>query len=417
MNLKNKSCLVWDRGLYTFLAQKLGESFKKVWYFMPESSPYPNSQLSQIGEGLDTIERIDDDDVWKVIDKADMVFFPDCYDGEFQLWLKNKGHKVFGGLGSEKVEMDKVFFFDYLEQVGLPVPKTYRAEGLVDLLTHLKGVQGEKWLKRSYYRGDFETKKYRDYKHLLPWIDMLRAKIGRRAENIEILVQDPIESEIEVGYDGFCINGEFTKNGIIGYEIKDKGFLCKIFEDTPDIIQNVNDEMAPLFKNLGYQGHYSTELRITKDKKAYFIDPTIRAPSPPSELMCEIYENYAEVVWEISNGKVPDLIPKAKFGAEIILTSDWHEQHEMCVTFPKEIEPFVKLKNQTKKNGAYYVIPNENEGFFGAVIGYGDSLDEATGKCLEYMKQIECDDYDFDESIFEKANEQVMNGERFGVKF
>ena len=407
MSLKNKSCLVWDRGLYTFLAQKLGESFSKVWYFMPESSPYPNSQLSQIGEGLDTIERIDDDDVWKVMDKVDMVFFPDCYDGEFQIWLKNKGHKVFGGLGSEKVEMDKVFFFDYLESVGLPVPKTYRAEGLVDLLTHLRGVKGDKWLKRSYYRGDFETKKYRDPQHLLPWIDMLRAKIGRRADNIEILVQDPIESEIEVGYDGFCINGEYTQNGIIGYEIKDKGFLCKIFENTPDIIQNVNDEMAPIFKNLSYQGHYSTELRITKDKKAYFIDPTIRAPSPPSELMCEIYENYAEAVWEIAHGKVPELIPKAKFGAEIILTSDWHEHNEMCVTFPKEIEPFVKLKNQTKKNGAYYVIPNENEGFFGAVIGYGDSLDEATGKCLEYMKQIECDDYDFDESIFEKAYEQV----------
>jgi hypothetical protein len=51
------------------------------------------------------------------------------------------------------------------------------------------------------------------------------------------------------------------------------------------------------------------------------------------------------------------------------------------------------------------------------VIGYGNSLDEATGKCLEYMKQIECDDYDFDSSIFDQANEQVMAGERFGVKF
>jgi hypothetical protein len=416
MSLKNKTCLVWDRGLYTYLAQKLGESFGKVYYYMPESSPYPNSKLSQIAEGLETIERIDDDEVWKVMDKSDMVFFPDCYDGEFQIWLQNKGYKVFGGLGSEKAEMDKVFFFDYLTSVGLPVPKTYRAEGLVDLLIHLQG-KGEKWLKRSYYRGDFETKKYRDPQHLLPWIDMLRSKIGRRADNIEILVQDPIESEVEIGYDGFCVNGEYTTNSMMGYEIKDKAYLGKVFENTPEIIQKVNDEMSPLFKNLGYQGHYSTELRITKDGKAYFIDPTIRAPSPPSGIMCELYENYAEAVWEIANGKVPDLIPKAKFGAEIILVSDWHENNEMCVTFPKEIEPFIKLKNQTHKNGAYYVIPNENDGFFGSVVAYGDSIDEATGKCLEYMEQIECDDYDFDPSIFDKANEQIMTGARFGVEF
>ena len=77
----------------------------------------------------------------------------------------------------------------------------------------------------------------------------------------------------------------------------------------------------------------------------------------------------------------------------------------------------MKLKNQTKKNGVYYVIPNENDGFFGSVVAYGDNIDAVTEKCLEYMKQIECDDYDFDQSIFDKANEQIMTGERFGVKF
>ena len=175
--------------------------------------------------------------------------------------------------------------------------------------------------------------------------------------------------------------------------------------------------MSPLFKKLGYQGHFSSELRITKGGKAYFIDPTIRAPSPPSELMCEIYKNYAEACWDISGGLVPVLKPKAMFGAEIILTSDWNVNNEMCVTFPKELEPYVKLKNHTKKNGAYYIIPNNNEGFFGAVVAYGDSVDKATEKCLEVMEQIECDDLDYDESIFSKANDQIKAGGDFGVDF
>ena len=416
MDLGNKTALCFDRGLYSFLAQKLGESFGRVLYYMDCPSPYPESQRAQIGKGLPELEWIDDP--WPHVDKADLLCFFDCNDGRMQHYFREKGYRVFGSGRSERLELDKAWFLEQVSAARLPVPHTYRAEGLEDLERYLADAKGEKWLKTSYYRGDFETQKFRGMKHLRPWLSDLRQRIGeRRAKEIEILVQSPIDAKCEAGYDGFCVDGEFTDNCLVGYEIKDKGLVAKVFEQPPEILARVNDAMGPLFRKLGYRGHYSTEIRITAEGKPYFIDPTCRAPSPPSELMCELYANYAEAVWQIAGGEVPTLKPKAPYGAEIVLSSAWHESHELCVEFPRELAPFVKLKNQTRRQGTHYIVPNGNGGIFGAVVAYGKTMDEATRKALEYAEQIECAELDYESSLFDQAAEQTKCGEAFGIPF
>lgn len=417
IDLKNKKVLVWDRGLYPFLAQKLGESFGKVYYYMPQSDPYPKSLKTQIGIGLPEIERVYN--FWEYVDKVDCIVFFDCYDGDFQHWLRQKGYKVFGSGKSEIMEMDKVMFLEELESVGLPIPETWLAQGLDDLENHLKKLKGTHWLKTlSYYRGDFETKKFRNMKQITPWLRHVENEIGGRSKDLEVLIQSPIDAACEAGYDGFCIDGKFTSNCLVGYEIKDAGLVCKVFEETPKILSYVNDKMSPIFKKYGYRGHYSTEIRITDGGIPFFIDPTCRAPSPPAELMCELYENYAEAVWLIANGIVPELKPKAMYGAEIILTSPCYgEGLELCVEFPKEIAPFVKLKNHRKDGNSFYCIPNDNGAFFGAVVAYGNSVEQATKKALSYIEMIEADELTYDKRVFDEANKQIQSGNKFGMRY
>jgi hypothetical protein len=187
--------------------------------------------------------------------------------------------------------------------------------------------------------------------------------------------------------------------------------------ETPEILAYINDAFSPILKKLGYQGNYSTEIRITKDGAPYYIDPTCRVPSPPGELMCEIYENWAEVVWQLAHGELPTPEPKAMYGAEVILTSSWHEEHEIHVKFPSKYKPNVKLKNHTMRDGEYYCIPNGNGGFFGAVIAYGDTLDEAIEKVCEVAKTIEADEYSFDDTVFKEACEAIEAGEKFGINY
>jgi hypothetical protein len=416
VNLADKTAIVYDRGgLYLYCAEKLAEKYGKVMYYLADADAYPTSQKHTIGMGIPKVKRIHD--FWKHIDKADIVYFWDCYDGELQHWLRSQGKTVFGSGRGEQVEIDKVMFLETLEKLKLPCPKTYLAEGIDDLTQYLEANDGETMWLKNLHRGDFETRKFKSMAQIKPFLDDLRKRIGTASDTMEVLVQHKIDAECEAGYDGFQVDGQFTNNCIVGYEMKDKGFVGKVFSETPEIIKGINDAFSDTFKRLGYRGNYSTEIRITKDGQPYYIDATCRVPSPPGELLCELYDNWAEATWDIATGTVPELKPKAQYGAEIILTSDWYDQHELHVTFPKEIAQYVKLKNHTRRDGEYYCVPNGNGTFFGAVVAYADTLDKAIELVKSYAEQVEADELDYNDEIFEDACEQIECGEKFGIYF
>lgn len=414
--LNTKTAIVYDRGgLYLYCAEKLAEKYKKVYYFLADSDAYPSSKKHTIGAGLAKVERIYD--LWEHLDKADIVYQFDCYDGSLGHYLSNHNIPVFSSKLGEKVEIDKIYFLELLEKLELPCPETQLCEGMDELKEYLEKHDGETlWLK-NLHRGDFETKKFRSMAQIKPFLDDLRKRIGTASDTMEVLVQSKIDSVCEAGYDGFQVDGQFTNNCIIGYEAKDAGFVGKIFSETPEILKHINDAFSDTFKELGYRGNYSTEVRITKDGVPYFIDPTCRVPSPPGELMVELYENWAEATWEIAHGILPTLKPIAKFGAEIILTSDWYNEHELHVTFPKKYKQNVKLKNHTVRDGEYYCVPNENGAFFGAVVAWGDTMREAISNVKKIAKEVEADELKYDDGIFDSIQESVNAGKAFGLGF
>ena len=415
-DLSTKTAIVYDRGgLYLYCAEKLAEKYKKVMYYLADADAYPTSQKHTIGAGVPKVKRIHD--FWKFIDEADIVYFWDCYDGELQHWLRSKGYTVFGSGRGEQVEIDKIYFLELLEELGQPCAKTYLAEGMDDLCEYLKKHDGETLFLKNLHRGDFESRKFSSMVQSRPFLDDLKKRLGSASDTLEVLVQHKIDAVCEVGYDGFQVDGQFTNNCIVGYEIKDKGFVGKVFKETPQIIKGTNDAFADTFSKLGYRGNYSTELRVTKDGIPFYIDATCRVPSPPGELICEIYENWAEATYQIACGLLPELKPKAKFGAEIILTSGWHDEHELHVKFPSKYKQNIKLKNHTIRDGEYYCIPNGNGAFFGSVVAYADSLEEAIEKVLSIAESVEADECEFDNTLFDKAREAIEAGEKFGIKY
>lgn len=416
VDLSDKTAIVYDRGgLYLYCAEKLAEKYKKVMYFLADADAYPTSQKHTIGAGLPNVKRVYD--FWEQLDEVDAVYFFDCYDGKLQHWLRSKGYKVFGsGLG-EKVEIDKVYFLELLREMNLPCAETYHAEGMDDLKKYLTKHDGQTMFLKNLHRGDFESRKFTSLAQSKPFLDDLRKRVGTASDTMEVLVQHKIDADLEVGYDGFCIDGEFTENCIIGYEVKDKGFVGKVFDTPPEIVKGINDAFGPTLKKLGYNGNYSTEIRVTEDGKPFYIDATCRVPSPPGEIICELYENWAEATYQIACGVVPVLEPKAKYCAEVVLVSQWHDHHELHVSFPAAIRQNVKLKNHTMRDGEYYCIPNGNGGFFGAVVAWADTLDEAIEQVLCYAGQIEADECEYDDSLFDDARKQIEAGERHGIVY
>ena len=416
-DISKKTLIIADHGLYTYVAQHLGKYFGKVQYLNPRAEPYSRSPQNNIGQGLPGVEFIDN--MWDYIDKADCLFFPDIYDGELQAFLREKGYLVCGAGKCEILELDKAHFKEILDDVGLPVPYTYRAEGLDETWEFLKDKEpGSYFVKNGeIHRGDWETVKFQNKYQFELYLNKKRQELGVRGNDIELLIERKIKSACEVGPDGFMLDGVMAPYSMVGYEVKDEGYVGKAFEKLPKIILDVNEKLKPVFQKIGgYAGPFSQELRITEGGKAYPIDLTCRCPSPPTGAELAVYgKSYAEAIWSLANGKMPELKREdGDFGAEIVLASNWHENNELHVGMPKDMKG-IMLKNAVRRKGEYYCIPNDNAGVFGSVVGAGKTLKEATDKCLDAVKELDVFHLDWEEVIFDKAQETIENGRKYGI--
>lgn len=414
LDLSNKTCVVFDKGQFIHVAKRLGRDFSKVYYYLAEEKPYPQMQTDLIGRGFEEFEVVDDFN--KAVKKADMVVFPDVYNGGIPEDLTSRGIPVFGALRSEEFETDRKKLRRMLELAGLFVPDAVFIKGLSKAQEYLKD-KTDKYIKCSFYRGDFETYHYKNAFLASAWFRAKKSHLGIAAEEIELLIEDPIKSECEGGFDTYNLNGELASNPTVGYEAKGTGYVSCAVEKLPDIFQKMHDKMKPAFKKFGCQSAYSSEVRITADGKAYYIDGTLRFGSPPSEVQCEHFESFSEDVWNLAHGVLPKPRPAAKYGVQINLSSQWYEDYPLPVQFPKELDQWAKLKNARKVADGYELIPNDADGYMGAVVAIGDDLDATIKECIERAEQIECEDVDFEVSCFDKISKSIEAGEKYGIDF
>ena len=59
-DFKTRSVAVVDNGIYGALAQKLSETFGKVFYTSPWVADYPVSSHTEVAEGFSDFERVDE---------------------------------------------------------------------------------------------------------------------------------------------------------------------------------------------------------------------------------------------------------------------------------------------------------------------------------------------------------------------
>ena len=415
LDLHMKKVLVVDRGLHTYCAEKLATEYGKVYFYLSEEDPYPNSSKASIGTGLKNVTRISD--MWDYVDKVDLICFFDTNYGDLAHYLRKHGYRVFGSGKGENLELDKIGFLETLERLNLPCPLTYLAEGVDDALTYLEAHKNETLFLKCLRRGDFESKKFTSMPQIKPFFDDMKKRLGTAANNVEILIQHKIDSKVEAGIDTFTVDGKFAPNAIIGIEGKDVCFVAQVFDKNPECLQHINDEFAPVIKKLGFRGNWSTEVRITKDGDCYFIDPTPRQPEPPGALMTEIYSSWCKDLLVMAGGELPECKPTNKFGAQYILTSWWYHENEMHVSFPDKYKNNIKLKNHKVIDGEIYCVPNQNGEYWGSIVATGDTIKEAIDMIKEVAESIEADGFKFDEGCFDNILDSCEEGKKFGINF
>lgn len=419
-DLSNRTLLCYDNGLFTSWAERLGplrEGFGRVLLYVPWKDAFPKSNWFSIGDGLPGVEKVTD--FFDVIDEVDCFFFPDVYDGDLQEHLRDLGKPVWGSGKGEELELYRWETKKLLKEIGLPVQPVERIIGLDALREHLK-ENDDKYIKTSMMRGDFETFHHIRYDLSEPRLDELEHKLGARKQTKEFIVEDSISPALEVGFDGYCIDGEFNDPSILGVEEKDVAYIGVVqpYKQFPEKVRYVNEKLAPILKEYKYRNFFSSEIRLGRDKEPYLTDPCCRAGSPPSEVYQESFSNWADIVWAGAHGEMVKPKPIAKYAVEALIHSSWADQNDEAVRFPEKIDQWVKLRNVARLNGVRYIMP-QSVGLpeIGAVVGIDDTLLGAIKKVKSYADQIEGYDLDIKLKDIESVIKVIDDGQQKGIKF
>jgi hypothetical protein len=230
-----------------------------------------------------------------------------------------------------------------------------------------------------------------NYKLIEPRLDELEHSLGAKKHIQEFIVETPINPAIEVGYDGYVIDGKFPQTALYGVETKDAAYLGQVvpYRDLPAGVQMVNRGLSGLFADWTYRGFWSSEIRV-KGGKPYLIDPCCRMASPPGELYQYMIENLADILWHGAMGEMVEPEFRDQWGAQLVLRSSWAEDNWQPIDFPPSIKDNVKMHYLTRIAGRYYYIPQAIEmAEIGAVVATGSSPDEAIKNVTKIAEKIE----------------------------
>lgn len=384
----NRTVCICDNGLFVELALTLVQSFGKVYYWSPWVSAFPKSNPILIGTGLPGITRIRD--VWEVIDEVDLFVFPDVYHAPLQLQLARMGKRVWGARAGEELELNRVESKEYCSSIGISIGPYSVLVGMDALRQYLRD-NDDQYVKVSATRGDVETFHSCNYRLIEPQLDQLEHALGAKKRITEFVVESAINDAVEIGFDGYTVDGEFTTNAALGIEVKDRGFLleCLPYRELPNCLRDINSKLSQFFGEHEYRGFLSMEVRAV-GKSGYLIDPCCRLGSPPGELFMHLITNLPEILWEGSEGTLVEPECSGRFGAELMLKSSWAEKNWQPIDIPSAVRDFVKLKNVAELDGRLYFVPQfDGSTIIGGVVASADTIESAVTKVRNIANQVE----------------------------
>lgn len=379
-------CVV-DSGLFTHVATCLAEQCKHVFYVGPRDRVMPRLADAIVGDGFENITRVRDP--WNVKNECDAFVFTDIGLAGEQQELVSQGIPVWGHHGADELEIGRGRFLDTLKKLGMEVPPHTVVKGMSALREHLYDNE-DVYIKVSRIRGDFETLHWRNWAMDEVTLDCLAYRLGPAKELISFYVFEAIETDVEDGVDTWCIDGQYPKQVLHAMERKDKSLIGAIqdFDDVAEPVRKVNEQFAPVLAEYGYRGAFSTEVRL--GEKAYFIDPTTRFGSPPSQLQTLLIKNLPEVIWRGANGEVVEPEAPEPIGAQVLITTDREKEEWLTMDIPDELRPCVKSAFSCEIDGLLTIAPNPLENWAGWLVATGDTIEEVVDRLKEYKEMLPC---------------------------
>lgn len=417
MDLFSKSVCVVDNGLFQELAFTLTKSFGKVFYNSPWVADYPVSYHTEMGEGFDEYERVQD--IWSVIDDVDLFVFPDIYQGGLQEHLASIGKMVWGSRNGDELELYRKEAKNYFKTLGLPQGPYDVVKGMSKLRKYIKDRDKDKlWVKISLTRGDTETFSAEGYDSVKNRLDDMTAKFGPTSEFREFIVEEHLPDTLDLAIDTYCIDGKFPSKSMLGNEQKDEGYIgvVKDWAKMPPDLRDVYEALSPALKGFQFRNFFAVECRTGKSGM-YLSDPCCRVGSPIFELELNMIGNLPEILWEGADGKLVEPEYKGKYGYEIILQSDWVNEHPLLVKFEEKYRDQIKFRYATQFPDGLWIMPQRQGPAFGSIVAYGNSIDECVDQVEEIAGTVKGTQVESFTGSAEKLKKNLEEFSKVGIEF
>lgn len=383
-DLSSKTALVYDLGgLFLPVAERLSRDFGRVYYHTPWEIGFSKIHAACVGDGIDGIERCDD--IWSVKDKVDCFVFPDVGAAGIQLDLESQGKPVWGSRRGSKLELNREYFLERLSALGMDVPTYTVCEGMTELKKEL-GDRENVYIKISKFRGMQETFHWRSWREDSGILDLWSLRWGPLKDKVPFLVFDAIETELEIGGDTYCIDGQWPDLMLHGLEHKDEAYFAAVTprDEMPDEIKSVLEAFSGDFERARYRNEFSMELRITENE-AFFTDPTCRGGLPSTGSQLECWSNFSEIVWAGAHGELVQPESSAKFSMECAVKHKSDRCQWSVVEMSDGLKPWLKLANCCQVDGVVTFPPTDDDDHH---IGWLVAQADTPKATLERMKEL-----------------------------
>jgi hypothetical protein len=389
-NLKTKTVLLVDNGLFHNWALKLAQSFGRVLYYSPWQSGFPSQKQTRLGDGFAGVERCNYPQA--VEDEIDLFVFVDLFQADWQARLRAQGRRVWGMGDSEDVELERWAFRQWCERNGLKLNPAKLVTGMDALRAYLQ-ERKDVFVKmaRGINRGDMETWKWKGEFISTPRLDQQVYDLGSFKDDTEFLVEDEQKDAIELGEDLFTVDGQWPEFIMQGMEIKGLGTvgIVKPYAQLPQCLRDFNSKLAKVFKADTARTFFCMEGLYNKARQYTPMDPCVRLGSPSNELLAEMFDGWAETLWWGAEGKMVSPKPVAKYGIVAMAYNENSGKNWQPLKYPPSMDRWVKLRNPYAIGGKRYAVPQGSPTNLAGIVGTGKTLLEAAAAMGEHAQAVD----------------------------
>jgi hypothetical protein len=418
MDLKSKTVLWIDSGLFHGFARRIAPAFGRNLYYTPWQSGFPSQKQTRLGEGFPELERCNDPQALE--DEIDLFVFMDLFHSDWQLRLAKQGKRVWGAKLAEQVELDRLGFRDWCKRKGMRLSEAKVAKG-IDALTAELLPRKTAFVKlaNGMNRGDMETWKWKGEHIGTPRLDQLAYDLGSFKQDTEFLVEEEQKDVLELGEDLFSVDGQWPEFIMQGMEVKGLGTvgIVKPYAQLPQCLRDFNAKLAKVLAADQARTFFCMEGLFNQRREYTPMDPCMRLGSPSNELLQELFTGWAETLWWGAEGKLVSPKPAARYG---IVAMAYHEdsgKHWQPMSYPPAADRWIKLRNPYALNGKRFSVPQGSPTNVAGVVGIGDTLLAAAKALGEHAKALDGNQLEIATDSLTKMLDIIKRSNQWGATF